>query len=138
MRLLTITTLLSATLALASPQDGYVTSVSTFTLYRTVERVVETTYATLPSPTSSAISDTELPHEPTLSPSPVASASMGTMPSYNGTASGAGSTGAVGTGTAPDMSASIVPQASGNVGATTRTMGGLVAVAAGMAGAVLL
>lgn len=102
-------------------QDGYVTSVSTYTITRTVERVVETTWATL----SSSAPATDLPHELTFSTpaiSPVASASMAPLPHYNSTMPASGSGGL------PSSTVTPLTQATGN--AAPRTGGDSVAFAA--------
>lgn len=103
------------TSGVAAQDDGYVTSVSTFTIWRTVERVVETAYATPTASSSAPPVDTELPHEPTLStmiPSPVASASMAPLPHYNGTKPAPSGSGFLSSSTV-SMSSGL-PQATGN------------------------
>lgn len=139
MRLTTFaTTALAAALlpSLGAAQEDYVTSVSTYTVTRTVERVVETTYATMSSaPPASTSVDTELPHEPTFS-SVVSSASMVPLPQYNGTKPALGSgTGALPTSTGSMSSA--LPQATGNAAVRTET-GILAAAVVGLVGLVAL
>lgn len=105
----------SSLLVGATPQESYVTSTSTYTITKTVERVVQTKYATM----SSSCIDTELPHQPTWLSSwaPVASASMAPLPHYNGTASAPSRSGIV-----PNATGSIsgLPQATGNSGGASQ------------------
>lgn len=144
MRLNTLTTsALAAAAALllhpvpvAAQPDSPVTSVSTYTITRTVERVVETTWATLSLTPSTAI-DTELPHEPTLAParvaSPAASASMAPLPLHNGTQPALGSSGGM-----PSGTVSVMPQASGNAASPVGGQGYALAAVAGILGLIVL
>lgn len=112
-------------------QSGYVTSQSTVTITKTVERVVQTAYATM---SSSSINDTELPHEPTSYPVAAPSASMAPLPHYNGTAPAPSASGTgIMNGTSP-----YLPQATGNAAATLGSQSYAFAAFAGVIGLAVL